>query len=229
MQTKANNFIDSAKQKSTRYVLAYFVLVLTMLFLPVFWVLIHTQPYEMYQRVFSLNFQEAEIKMLLETPFFVEPIMYDQVAIYVFNDYLAFSDGSLLMLAPVHFFNIAEMHYSFEELFSKIAMYNLYIPHLLVPMLLLSFFVLFVLHLFFSIVTAYFLGVLRLHAIKFEFGERLKIIILCSVPVASICTIIGFFIPIVHIIFFQMINLIVIFWLLKKYDEREKKLVEDVI
>lgn len=206
--------------------LAHFLFIFAILFAPVFFIIVRTQPHEMYQRVFSLRFEEAGIELFSHTAFAPELLREGNTAIYVFEDLIVFFDASLTMYAPAEFFNIAEMPYTFEEMFSMIAMYNMYIPHLLLPMILLAMFVMLVLKIFFYAVTAYFLGAFRmLSSFKFDYGERLKISIMSSLPVAILCAVVGLLIPIVHLILFQLVNLLVLFFLSKRYDTREKEMM----
>ena len=222
---KSYSFIETARIMKKRYVLVHFLLMLAILYIPVFFIIVRTQPSEMYQRVFALRFEEARIKPFLHTSFspeFLLDLPSEHTVIFVFDDLVVFSDSGTTMYAPTRFFNIDEMTYTFDEMFSMIAMYNMYIAHLLIPMLMFSLFVMLVLKVFFYIVTAYFLGAFRiLSSIKFSFGERTKISIMSSLPIVLLCAVAGFLVPIVHIILFQLLNLLLLFMLSKKYDRKE--------
>jgi len=221
---KPYSFIESARWMRVRYVLIHFLFIFGLLFIPVFIIIVQTQPYEMYQRVMGLRFEGAMLVLHQDTSFAPEYLQGDITAIYVFDDIVVFSDGGTNLYAPSAFFDISTMPYAFEEMFSMIAMYNMYIPHLLVPMILLSMFVVLVLKLFFYVVTAYFLGAFSATSEPFGFGERLKIAIMSSLPVALVCVIFGFFVPVVHIILFQMLNLLVLFYLAKRYDFKDSEM-----
>jgi len=222
---KPYSFIESARAMKGRYVLIHFIFILALLFMPVFVIVIRTQPHEMYQRVFSLNFGEAGFEMRQDTGFAPEHLQADITAIYVFEDLVVFHDASMTLYAPSGFFDIETMPYSFEEMFSMIAMYNMYIPHLLIPMIMFSMFVVLVLKGFFYIVTAYFLGAFRAASTYFGFGERFKIAVMSSLPVAIVCVVVGFLVPVVHIILFQMLNLLVLFYIAKRYDNKDKEML----
>jgi len=220
-----HRFIDSARNMKLQYVVIHFIAIFAMIVVPVFLTVVTTRPYEMYHRVVN-RLDGAGIHMhqgINLAPDYLDAA--DKPGILVFDDYIVFVDTNLALSIPADLFGTDAMPYTFNELFTVIAVYNLYITSLLIPMLLLSMVIMFVLHLFFYAVTAYFLGAFRIRSTYFGFGERLKISIMGSLPVAAICAAVGFFIPIVHVILFQMVNLLVLFHLSKRYDTKEKEML----
>lgn len=223
---KPYSFFENVRKIKKRYVFIHFLLVYAILFLPVFVIVIRTQPHEIYQRVFSLRFEDAPIEVYSQTGFSEELLDAGNTAIYFFEDMVVFSDANMTMYAPAVFFNSESTQLGFGELFNMIAMYNMYIQHLLIPMILLSMVVVMVLTVFFYVVTAFFLGVFRMASSnKFTFTERLKISIMSSLPVAIVCAVAGVLIPIVHLILFQLVNILVLFAMSKRYDLREKEML----
>ena len=148
-----------------------------------------------------------------------------RAAIYVFRDVVTYIDPIFALSAPSEYFGPEELSKSFGEVFSMIAVYNLYITQFLLPMLLIAFGVLIVLQLFFYLVFAAFFGLYRLSSTKFVFRENFKIVIMSSLFPALICTAVGFIMPAVHIMFFQMINILMLFYFSKKYDKTVKELM----
>lgn len=224
---KFYTFFESARSLNVKYVFLHFMLLFGLLALPVFYVLVNTQPHEMYQRVFSMAFEDARILIHDGVLFSPEHITEEvDPAIYVFDDVLVFYSSHLSLYAPAIFFDTVVMPFNFEGLFDVIAMYNRYITELFMPMVLLVTFIMLVLNLFFFIVTAVFLGMFRTaSSIMFTFGERFKMAVMSSLPAAVLCMVVAFFAPIVHIVLFQAINLMVVFWISKQYDLREKEML----
>jgi len=197
------------------------------LFLPLFYVIVRTQPYELYSRVYSADFELVTMEQHLTEAFNPDTIDTTRPAIYVFNDVLVYADPLLLLSAPMEFFGQDEMALPYYELFNMLAVYNLYIPQFLFPMLAIAFGVTIVLQFFFYLVFALFLGLYRMASTKFPFRENLKIVIMSSLFPALLCAFIGFLLPAVHIILFQLANILVLFYFSKQFDKREKEMLEE--
>jgi hypothetical protein len=203
------------------------MLLFGLLALPVFYVLVNTRPHEMYQRVFSMSFEDAGIIMHDGVLFSAEHIAENgEPAIYVFDDVMVFYSSHISLYAPAIFFDAVTMPYSFEGLFDIIAMYNRYMTELFMPMVLLVTFIMLVLNVFFFIVTSVFLGAFRTtSSIMFTFGERLKISVMSSLPVAVLCMFVAFFSFFLYFFLFQVVILLVVFCISKQYDLREKEIL----
>ena len=219
---KPYQFIKTAKSIKWRYVILHFILVSILLYIPVFALVVRTQPDQLYSRVYSVDFESAEIRMSASEDFNANLVDNIRPAIYVFKDVVVYIDPMLALSAPAEFFGPAKLALPFGEIFSMIAVYNLYIVQFLLPMLLIALFVMFVLQLLFYLVFAAFLGLYRLHSTKFPFRENVKIVIMSSLFPALLCTALGFILPAVHIIIFQMVNILLLFYFSKKYDAEEK-------
>ena len=198
-----------------------------------------TQPYEMYQRLFSETIEGAPVIGMTHldlagndvfdtiSVFSNDGNYADEsiIAIYVFNDVLVFVDNETRLFAPAEFFDVGNLP-PFEELFGMIAVYNRYITDILFPLAGACLLVLIVLQAFFYLVSAVFLKVFRLASDPFSFAERFKIVVMSSLPLALICCVLGFYLPAFHIILFQMINQMLLFYFSRRYDKKEKELAE---
>jgi hypothetical protein len=200
------------------------MIIFGLLFIPVLTVLFKAQPDQLYTRMFSQNFENTAIEVYDSELFMLEKIENMSPVIYVFNDQIVYADPNFIMLAPSELFGNEELSRSFGEVFSMIAVYNMYIPQFLIPIVMIAFAILLVLQLFFYLLSAVFLGISRLASTRFTFVERLKIVIMSSLFPGLLCTAVGFFLPAVHIILFQMLNLVLLFSLSKRYDKKEKEL-----
>jgi len=218
-------FINFAIGIKRRYAILHFMLVLCLLFIPILTLVVRTQPDQLYTRMFSQSFEDAVVKHHNPEQFSPEIIAGDRPVIYVFDDFVIYADPNIILSVPSEFFTSGDLIRPFGEVFSMIAVYNMYIPHLLLPMLMIAFLILLVLQLLFYLMSATFLGIFRLASSRFVFGERIKIAIMSSLFPALISAAVGFFLPAVHIILFQMINLVILFSFSKRYDKREKELL----
>ena len=222
---KPYTFINLAACIKRRYVILNFILVVSLLFIPVFALVARTQPDQIYTRMFPQSFEDAVIEYHNTESFSPEKINGARPAIYVFDDSVVYADSSIVLSAPLEHFVSGELSRPFGEVFSMIAVYNLYIPRFMLPVLMIALAILIVLHLFFCFVSAAFLGLLRLASTRFAFGKNLKITIMSALFPALISAGVGFVLPAVHIVLFQMAALLVMFSLSKKYDKKEKELL----
>ncbi|MEG2404353.1 MAG: hypothetical protein RSC01_05475 [Oscillospiraceae bacterium] len=220
---KAYDFFNLAVCIKWRYIFFHFMLILCLLFIPLFVSSIKTQPDQLYERMLSLSFDNANINYCKNEKFSSETINNNSNTIFVFKDYTVYSDASFLLSAPTNLVFDSEQEYSFREAFSRIAMYNMYIPQVLLPVLLIAFFITFILQLFFYLISAIAIGVFRLTATRFEFSKKVKIVILSSLFPALLSMILGLFLPAVHIVVFQLLNLLLIFFLFRKSDKKHQE------
>jgi len=220
---KPYEFINTARNIKWRYLILHFILVSIIMYIPVFALVVRTQPDQLYSRVYSVDLEDAAVLFYPQEDFNPAVVEKSNPAIYVFNDFIVYIDPMLALSAPVEFFGPDELSRSFGEIFGMIAVYNLYITQFLIPMLLIAFFVLFILQVVFYLIFAVFLGLFRLNSTKFPFRENVKIVIMSSLFPALICTAFGFLLPVVHIILFQMINILLLFFLSRRYDKKEKE------
>ena len=220
-----HKFIESSIGIKWRYIFLHFMLITCVLYFPVFFIVVKTQPNELYTRVFSLDFNSAEIEMHNNENFSPDKINSKYPDINVFDDYVIYSDSNIMLSAPREFFDSATLSKPFGEIFSMIAVYNMYIPQFLLPMLLIAFIIILLMQVFFYILSAIFLGTYRMMSKHFSFREKLKIVIMGSFFPSIAGIFIGFVLPAVHIILFQMMNLFLIFFISRKYDKKEKELL----
>ncbi|MCL1819158.1 MAG: hypothetical protein FWG36_00720 [Oscillospiraceae bacterium] len=206
-----------------RYAFIHFLLIFCLLFIPIFILVLRTQPDELYTRIFFQDFENAVIEDYQTERYSKEVVTNVRPVIYVFSDFVVYADSNMVLSAPSEFFD--ELPHPFGEVFSMIAVYNMYIPQFLLPLLMIAFFILLVLQLFFYLISAAFLGVARLASTRFTFGGRVKTVIMSSLFPALLCAGIGFILPTVHIVLFQMLNLLLLFYLSKKYDRKERELL----
>ncbi|MCL2035413.1 MAG: hypothetical protein FWG94_11895 [Oscillospiraceae bacterium] len=217
-------FIVLASRIKRRYVILHFMLIFCLLFIPVFTLAVRTQPDQLYTRAFSQGFENAAIIYYNTERFSPEKTTYGRPAVYVFDDFVVYTDPNITLSAPAEFFVSGELSRPFGEVFSMIAVYNMYIPRFLLPILMIAFFILLVLQLFFYLMSAFFLGISRMASTRFDFGERVRIVIMSSLFPALISMAVGFILPAVHIVLFQMVNLLMLFYLSKRYDKKEREL-----
>lgn len=109
-------------------------------------------------------------------------------------------------------------------LFNDVAVNNQYYTSLLMPVLLMLFIVLIVLQLFFYIMLTVLLGTYRMNSKKFSFLLRFKLLLIASSAPALISTLIGFVIPALHIIIFELVVIMFVMFISRKYDKKEKEL-----
>ena len=226
---KPVKFIESAVNMKWRYVILHFMFIFTLLFIPVFSLMVRTYPHELYQRLYSVDFSSSSFIDHSNELFAVDFILDNTTAIYFFNDKIVYADHSLLLTMPVEFIDSDNLYYSFDDYFNMISVYNLYVAQFLLPFISLAMLVVLIIHIFFISVLTVFLGFFRLGTHRFTYGERTKIIIMSSLPICIISTIAGFLIPAVHIILFQILNLILVFYLSRRYDFTQRRLIEGVI
>jgi hypothetical protein len=218
-------FICLAKDIKWRYVILHFMLILSLLFVPIFILVVRTQPDQLYQRMFAESFEKSAAQYHNTESFLPEKISQTEPVIYVFDDFVVYSDSSIVLSVPSDLLKDSDLSRPFGEVFSMIAVYNRYIPQFLFPLLMIALFILLVLQLFFYLISAVFLGISRLTSTAFGFGERVKIVIMSSLLPALIGVAVGFLLPAVHIILFQLINLLMLFFLSKRYDKKERELL----
>ena len=218
------DYINTAKSIKWRHVLLHFMLIFCLLFIPVFTQVARTPPDQIYARMYGLDFENAAVRPYPAENFSAERLDESRPAIYIFDDFTAYVYGGVALSAPSSFFGPDELSRPFGEVFSMLAVYNLYIPQFLLPLLLAVFLILLALQLFFYVTSALFLGLVRLSSRGFPFGERIRIVVLSSLAPSLPCMAAGFFLPAVHIILFQMLNLLLLFHLSKRYDKKEREL-----
>ncbi|MEG1752352.1 MAG: hypothetical protein RR234_00425 [Christensenella sp.] len=220
---KASEFFNLAISIKWRYIIFHFMLILCLLFIPLFVSLIKTQPDILYERMLSLSFDNANIIYCKNESFSSETFQHSNNTIFVFEDYTVYNDASFLLSAPTNLIFDSEREYNFRETFSRIAMYNMYIIQVLIPVLLIAFLITFVLQMLFYVISAIAIGVFRLTSSRFEFNKKLKLVILNSLLPALLSLLLGFLLPTVHIIVFQVLNLLLILFLFKKIDRKQEK------
>ncbi|MCL2004261.1 MAG: hypothetical protein FWG72_09715 [Oscillospiraceae bacterium] len=207
-----------------RTVIAHFLLIVCLLYVPVFALVVRTQPAQLYTRLFSQSFEGAAVEYKNTGSFSPEEMDYGQPGILVFGDFVVYADSHIVLSAPAEYFSAGELSRPFEEVFGMIAVYNMYIPQILLPLLSIALLILLVLQLFFCLMSAAFLKTFRLVSKQFQFGENVKIAIMSSSLPALISAAVGFILPAVHIVLFQMATLLVLFSLPKRYDKKEREL-----
>ena len=225
---KPSRFVELAGSIKWRYVIVHFVLSVCVLFVPVFILIVGTQPAQLYERVLSVSFENAPIYHNTES-FVPERISDDQPAIFIFDDLVVYADPNVVFYAPSEFFVSGELSLPFGELFGMIAVYNMYIPQFLLPMLMAAFFIMLVLQLLFYLVSAAAIGVFRLASTRLGFGKKARIAIMGSLFPALISAAIGLVLPAVHIIMFQVINIVMLYFIFKRHGKGEENSIQPSI
>ena len=220
-----HKFFELSIGMKWRYIFLHFILIVCLLFFPVSFTIVKTQPDALYTRMFSQNFESSSINIYNDDNYSQNRINSSEPAIYVFGDLVVYSDSLLVISAPSEFFDSETLAKPFGEVFSMIAVYNMYIPQFLLPLLIIAFIVLLAIQVFFYILCAIFLGTYRMMSKQFTFFKNIKIVIMGSFFPSILCVFIGFILPAIHIILFQMINLFLIFFISKKYDKKERELL----
>jgi len=221
------DFFGLAAGIRLRYVIVHFLVIVSLLFIPIFALVVRTQPDQLYERMFSQSFEDARVEYRDSEEFAAEKIDTGQPGIYVFNDYIAYADSNIVLAAPGELFALDDISLEFGEIFSMIAMYNMYLTQFMLPVLMIALAVLLILHLFFCLLSALFLWALRLTSKPFSFGKIIKISIMSAFPAALISVIFGLMLPAVHIILFQMLTLLTLLLISKKHDKIEKEMVKE--
>jgi len=83
--------------------------------------------------------------------------------------------------------------------------------NMLLPMLWMSYFVIFITLAVFYLCAAFFLGIARMNAFSMDFRSRLSLALFSSTLPALVSSVLGFFLPAVHIIVFCLAVIIIIF------------------
>lgn len=216
-------FFKLAVSIKKRYVFFHFIVISCLLSIPIFVLLISAQPDQLYQRMFPVSMEHAVIEYYDTEYGMPQEIADGWFGVYVFDDLVIYADSNIVLSAPREFFISGELSRPIGEIFSMIAVYNMYIPHFLLPLIIVALVILFVLQLFFYLFSAAFLGLSRLASTRFGYGKRAKIVVMGSLIPALICVAVGFFLPAVHIVLFQIINLLLMFHLSKRYDKDERE------
>ena len=222
---KPHPFISLAVRIKWRYAILHFMLIVSLLFVPIFVLVVRTQPDQLYERMFSQNLEGAVIERHDTESFSPEKISSFRPVIYAFGDLVVYADPNIVLSAPSELFGDGELSRPFREVFGMIAVYNMYIPQFLLPMLAIAFLILLILQLFFCLVSAAALGAFRMASTRFDFGEKAKIAVMSSLLPALTGAAVGLVLPAVHIILYQMVNLLLLFFLSKRYDKKERELL----
>lgn len=221
-------FVISAQRMKWRYVLQQFLIVLCLLSLPLFAAIIRLQPAQLYERIFSVQLNGKIVQDTCAQSFSGDLPEAGAPTIYVFQDYVVYQDGKIVLTAPTGLIFPENEPRTFPEVFGMLAVYNGYIPQLLMPMLAGVCLLLGVLQLLFLLLAASALGVYRMASTRLPFGCRIKISILSSAAPTAVCLVLGFLIPGVHIILYQVLCLLVLFVTSKRFDAAEKQNVVDL-
>ena len=207
-------FVQKAKW---RHILWQFLIVLCLLYLPLFASIIRTQPAELYERLFSEQFDNLKIQEFHGQCFSGDLPEASSPAIYIFDDYTVYRDVQVTLTAPSKLISLEGTLCSFEDIFSMIAVYNGYIPQLLIPILLSVCAVICVLQILFYLLSAGVFSLHRMDSSHFSFFTGIKISISISILPAIAGLILGFLLPGVHIILYQVLSLLILFIALKRH------------
>lgn len=90
---KAYEFFNLAVCIKWRYIIFHFMLILCLLFIPLFASLIKSQPDKLYERVLSQNFNNASIEHNKTENFSIERINNSSPTIFAFKNYTVYSDA----------------------------------------------------------------------------------------------------------------------------------------
>lgn len=221
---KPFEFINLAKTMKWKYVVLQFLVVLCLLYMPLLVSIVRTQPAQLYKRLFSENLDDLCMLECQGESYTGGLFAGDKPVIYVFDDSVMYSDSRITLSAPKELIISEETQsHTPQEIFGMIAVYNGYIPRLLLPILSSICAVVCSLQCLFYVMSACALGLYRMSSTRFTFGARIKISIMASTIPAVIGAALGFLFPGVHIIVFQILCLLVLFSVSKRYDIAELK------
>lgn len=125
-----------------------------------------------------------------------------------------------IKLLPSKFLN--KMDY--KEIFDYLSISNNYFGKFLFSISNLLLAVVFVLQLLFYCVVALLLALVGLKSNYIKYLDRIKILLVLSITPSIICTLIGFFLPAIHLFLFQILVMLLAF---KSYKNYEKCQLED--
>lgn len=217
-------FTNAAIAMRWKYVVFQFLVVCSLLYIPLLVSIIRTQPAQFYARLFSEDLDNLRISEHQTDASVDDPSAEDGPSLCVFEDKVVYSDSRITLSAPKELIFSEEMPpHTPQELFGMVAVYNGYIPRLLLPVLGGICAVVCVLQLLFCVMSACALGLYRMAASGFSFGERIKLSTMVSAMPAMVSMAFGFLIPGVHIILFQLLCLLLLFSLSRRYDAAEKR------
>ena len=213
---KPCEFISTAKNMKWLHVLIQFLVVLCFLCIPVFLLLIKSQPSQIYERMFSLSFSNSTICDASDQEFTELSTEYKEPTIILFIDHAVYVDKQILLAVPTDFLGNKAEVYTFRELFDVIAVYNGYITEMLLPVMVSVIAVMLILQMLFTIMSASFMRLCKSDFSQFAFVDRMKLAIMGSLAPAMVSSVIGLFLPGVHIILFQLLALAMIFYVQKQ-------------
>lgn len=226
---KSYYFISYVKNMKWRYIGCQFFLTLCLCYIPLVVFIIRTQPAEMYERLFSEDFSAASIYRLEDLNFSEDRLVQGKTAIYFFRDSIVYNDQRITLSIPQSSYPLAKTEYSFNEIFGIIAVYNEYITRILLPILVSFFLIVGILHIIFFIFVAGGINTFRATSTGFSFGTAFKIAVMASLKPAIVSAFLGLIIPVVHLVVFQIIEILLVFRCLKRYDKEERKLLAYVM
>lgn len=207
-----------------KYVVLQFLVVLCLLYMPLLVSIVRTQPAQLYKRLFSENLDDLCMLEYQKESYAGGLFTGDKPVIYVFDDSVMYSDSRIALSAPKELIISEETQsHTPQEIFGMIAVYNGYIPRLLLPILSSICAVVCFLQVLFYVMSTCALGLYRMSSTRFTFDARIKISIMASTVPAMIGAALGFLIPGVHIIVFQILCLLILFSVSKRYDIAELK------
>lgn len=219
---KDNVFLKTASNIKWKYVLFHFALVLCLLYLPVFFALIKTQPDELYGRMYSVDMDRIYVEKYENECFRPERIKNDLPTILIFDDIVVYADNQFALSAPTDLIFSGGDNLPARNLFGMIAVYNRYVTQFLLPVLLISFLILVILQVLFFLIAAIFCAGIRFKSASMEISKCIKAVVLCSFWPAVLCLFIGFALPTVHIVLFQIINLATVAFAAKQHEKAEE-------
>jgi hypothetical protein len=157
-----------------------------LLFIPVAYALLSTQPYDMFARlndnvtVAGENFQ-------------------------ITGSEIVFASGKTVMAAtrdsvPDSVINAGD----YNELFNYIALYNGYFTNIYIPVALVVFAGFLATQALFYVCAAWLFGQTRIITTYMTIGERFKVAVIASLPAVLPGALIGFIAPLVHVLLFEV-------------------------
>ncbi|WP_041703598.1 hypothetical protein [Lachnoclostridium phytofermentans] len=245
-------FVKTAGRLKRQFLVLQFLLITLILYLPLFYSIIIAEPYELYSRLYSISFQtDISLKDLgislesLDDEIVIAP-KEDMPGVWIkksfenselnslskketwfcfSNDYVLIHAGSSQLVVFMEGYSRERAsNMGFGTVFNDVSVNNGYYTSLLFPILALLFVTLVILQMFFYLVLTVLLKAYRMTSSPMSFWLRFRILLMASASPALLSMLIGFAVPALHIIIFELLSILLCVFISTKYDKKEKEL-----
>jgi hypothetical protein len=191
-----------AKRAGLTRALLLFIGVQLVLTVPVLYVLLMTQPYEMHARLNGVaSFDEM------------------QFTVDITGEYVSYTDAysSVAMPAGIIPAEVTDSPPDYKEIYNYLALYNGYFIKVLLPVTLVAGAVLFLSQAMLYFCACWLYGLTRKMTTYMTMAERFTVCVYASLPALFPGVVLGFFVPVFHLFIFELIMLFTAYKVLEVY------------